>query len=79
MLKVPHASVVWNIMYSMICTRVDVTYVASMRSYYMENPRKGYWEVLKWLFRYLSGTTNYDLLFIKMYSIDEKNKMVVYI
>ena len=53
MLKIPYASAVGSLMYSMVCTRPDLTYAVSLVSRFMANPGKGHWEAVKWVFRYL--------------------------
>ena len=40
MVKVPYASVVSSIMYSMVCTRPNLAYAVSLVSRFMGNPGK---------------------------------------
>ena len=40
MRKVPYASVVGSLMYVMVCTRPDITFVGGAVSRYMSNPRR---------------------------------------
>ena len=61
--KVSYASAVGSIMYSMICTRPDLVYASSLVNRFMANPRKGHWEAVKWVLRYLKGTVSYGLLY----------------
>lgn len=63
MLKVPYASLVSCLMYVMVLTRPNFSYVVSMVSRFMANPGKEHWRVVKWILRYLRGTTNYALLY----------------
>ena len=61
--KIPYASVVGNIMYTMVVTRPDLAYVVGVVSRYMSNPRQKHWEVVKHIFRYLRGTEDTQLTF----------------
>ncbi|KAE9617992.1 putative RNA-directed DNA polymerase [Lupinus albus] len=63
MSHVPYASAVGSLMYAMVCTRPDLAYAASMVSRYMHNPGKDHWSAVKWIFRYLKGTSDIGLVF----------------
>ena len=63
MSKVPYASAVGSLMYAMVCTRPDIGYVVRVVSRYMSNPRKEHWATVKWIFRYLRGTSSMCLRF----------------
>ncbi|KAL0385918.1 UNVERIFIED_CONTAM: Retrovirus-related Pol polyprotein from transposon TNT 1-94 [Sesamum radiatum] len=63
--KVPYSIAIGSIMYLMVCTRPDITYVVSCLSRYMSNAGPPHWEALKWLLRYLSGSTNTGIKFSK--------------
>ncbi|KAL1198468.1 Retrovirus-related Pol polyprotein from transposon TNT 1-94 [Cardamine amara subsp. amara] len=63
MAQVPYASAVGYLTYAMVCTRPDLAQAVSQVSKYMSNPRKQHWEAVKWILRYLRGTTNYSLMF----------------
>jgi ATP-binding cassette subfamily B (MDR/TAP) protein 1 len=54
---VPCASVVGSLMYSMVCSRPDLSHVFSVVSRYMGNPRKKHWKEVEWIL-YLRGTSN---------------------
>ena len=45
-------------MYAMVCTRPDIGYAVGVVSRYMSNPGKEHWNAVKWILRYLKGTTN---------------------
>ena len=62
---VPYANAIGSLMYAMICTRPDLAYVVSMVSRYMHNPGKKHWNAVKWIFRYLKGTSHVGLVFDK--------------
>jgi hypothetical protein len=51
-------------MYAMVCTRPDIAHVVAVVSRYMNNPGKEHWEVVKWILRYLKGTTTHALCFV---------------
>ena len=63
MSKVPYASAVGCLMYAMVCTRPDLAQGVSMVSKFLSNPGKQHWDAVKWIFRYLRGTTNYGIMF----------------
>ena len=65
MALVPYASAVGSLMYSMVCTRPDIAHTVGVVSRYMANPRKEHWEVVKWLLRYLRGTSSTSLCLAK--------------
>ena len=47
----------------MVYTRPDIAYVVSLLSRYMSNPGRDRWEALKWILRYLKGTTDFGLIY----------------
>ncbi|KAE8695859.1 U-box domain-containing protein 31 [Hibiscus syriacus] len=63
MVKVPYASTIGSLMYAMVCTRPDIAHAVGAVSRYMNNPGKVHWEAVKWILRYLRGTTNKALCF----------------
>nr|GEZ36642.1 retrotransposon protein, putative, Ty1-copia subclass [Tanacetum cinerariifolium]GEZ36644.1 retrotransposon protein, putative, Ty1-copia subclass [Tanacetum cinerariifolium] len=63
MSKVPYANGFGNLMYLMVCTRPDIAYAVSVVGRYLENPGKNYWEAVKWIFKYLRGTSNVGLMY----------------
>ncbi|KAE8688563.1 Retrovirus-related Pol polyprotein from transposon TNT 1-94 [Hibiscus syriacus] len=63
MVKVPYASAIGSLMYAMVCTRPDIAHAVGAVSRYMNNPGKVHWEAVKWILRYLRGTTNKALCF----------------
>ena len=54
--KIPYASVVGSIMYTMVATRPDLSYAIGVVIRYMSKPGRKHWEVVNHLFRYLKGT-----------------------
>ena len=63
MSKVPYASAVGSLMYVTVCTRPDIAHAVGVVSRYMNNPGKEHWMAVKWILRYLKGTTNQALCF----------------
>jgi len=57
MKKVPYQSAVGSLMYAMVCTRLDFAYAVGVVSRFMSNLGEAHWAVVKWIFRYLSGTS----------------------
>jgi len=63
MSKVPYASAVGSLMYAMVCTRPDIAHAVGVVRRYMNNLEKEHWMAVKWILRYLRGTTNQALCF----------------
>ncbi|KAK3026910.1 hypothetical protein RJ639_041094 [Escallonia herrerae] len=63
MSRVSYANGVGCLMYAMVCTRPNKSHVISMVSRYMKNPGEKHWDVVKWIFRYLAGSTNFGIMF----------------
>ena len=63
MRQIPYANIIGSVMYAMISTRPDIAQAVSVTSRYMSNHGKEHWSALKWLMRYLKGTTSVGILF----------------
>ncbi|KAJ0714724.1 putative RNA-directed DNA polymerase [Helianthus annuus] len=63
MLNVPYASAVGSLMYAMVCTRPDIAHAVGVISRFMSDPGREHWEAVKWLLRYLKGTSRMGLCF----------------
>ena len=63
MKKVPYASAVGSLMYAMICTRPDIAHAVGVVSRFLSNPSKEHWQAVKWILRYLRGTSKICLRF----------------
>ena len=63
MQRVPYASVVGSLMYAMVCTRPDIAHVVGTVSRFLSNPGREHWNAVKWILRYLHGTTSLRLCF----------------
>ncbi|KAD2392997.1 hypothetical protein E3N88_39974 [Mikania micrantha] len=61
--NVLHASAVGSLMYSMVCTRPDIAHAVGFVSQFLSNPGKKHWEAVKWILRYLRGTSKFGLSF----------------
>ena len=55
--KVPYSLVVGSLMYAMVCTRPEIAHAMGVVSRYMNNLGKENWMEVKWILRYLRGTT----------------------
>ena len=65
MKKVPNASVVGSVMYSMICTRPGLAFASSLISRFMANLGKDHWCAVKWVLMYIRGNVDYGLMYKK--------------
>ncbi|KAH9687281.1 hypothetical protein KPL70_014707 [Citrus sinensis] len=63
MLQVPYSNAVGNLMYAMVCTRLDISHAVGIVSRYMHNLGKGQWQTVKWILRYIQKTLDVGLLF----------------
>ncbi|PKI76596.1 hypothetical protein CRG98_002905 [Punica granatum] len=63
MKKVPYSSAVGNLMYAMVCTRPDIAHSIGVVSRFLSNPGKEHWNAVKWILRYLRGTSKVCLHF----------------
>ena len=58
MAKVPYSLIVGSLMYTMVSTRPNITYVVGVVSKYLANLGKRHWEAVKHILLYLMGTTS---------------------
>ena len=56
---------VGSLVYAMTCTRPDLSYAVTKLSQHLSNPDEGDWIMLKHVFRYLRGTSEYQLSYRK--------------
>eukprot|EP00253_Pinus_taeda_P034735 PITA_34735 len=61
MSRVPYASAVGSLIYAIVCTKPNIAHVVGVLSMFTSKPRKEHWTVVKRLFRYLHGTSDYGL------------------
>ena len=63
MRRVPYASSIGSLMYVMVCPRPDIAYAVAIVSRFLSNPGRLQWEAVKWIMRYLRGTSKLKLTF----------------
>ena len=63
MSRIPYASTVGSLMYTMLCTRPDICYVVGVVSRYQSDPGEEYWIVVKHILKYLRRTRDYMLVY----------------
>ena len=63
MSSIPYSSAVGSLMYAMVCTRPDIAHSVGLVSRYLSNPGKAHWDAVKWIFRYLRGTSKLCLCY----------------
>ena len=63
MSRVPYASAVGSLMYAMVCTRPEISHVVGVLSRFISNAGKEHWTIVKQVFRYLRGTSDYGLCY----------------
>jgi len=61
--NVPYSSDVGSLMYTMVCTRLELSHAVSVVSRYMHNPENDHWKAVKWILRYVKGTVHKRLVF----------------
>ncbi|RDY07580.1 hypothetical protein CR513_08285, partial [Mucuna pruriens] len=61
--RVPYASIVGILMYAIMCTRSDIVHVVGTVSRFLSNPGREHWNAVKWILRYLHGTSDLRLCF----------------
>ena len=63
MSKMPYTSAIGTLMYAMVCTRPDIAHAVGVVSRFMSRPGKQHWEAVKWILRYLKGSSDISLFF----------------
>lgn len=63
MTEVPYSFPIWSLMYAMVCARPDIALTVGVVSRFLSIPGRKHWETVKWIFRYLKGTSNLCLSF----------------
>jgi hypothetical protein len=61
--KVPYASAIGSIMYTMLCTRPDVAYALSVTSRHQADPGDDHWKAVKGILKYLRRTKDLFLVY----------------
>lgn len=70
--SVPYSNAVGSLMYAMIGSRPDIAYAVGLVSRFMSSPGTEHWKAVKWLMRYVNGTTNMKLTFKKQEKFEVK-------
>ena len=63
MSKVSYVLAIGSLMYAMVCTRPDIAHAVGVVSRFMSRPGKQHWEAIKWILRYLKGSSDTYLYF----------------
>ena len=63
MSHVPYESAVGSLIYAVVCTRPYITHEMGVLSRFMSKLGKEHWTTVKWVFRYLRGTSDYGLCY----------------
>ena len=63
MSKVSYASAIGSLMYAMVCIRPDIAHAVGVVSRFMSRPGKQHWEAIKWILKYLKGSSDTCLYF----------------
>lgn len=63
--NVPYQVLIGCLMYAMTCTRPDIAYAVSKLSRYNNNFTMEHWTYAKRVLRYLKGTLNFRLIYVK--------------
>ena len=58
MMMIPYASAVGSLMYALVCTRPDIGYAVGVVDQFMSNLGSDHWAIVKWILRYLKGTSS---------------------
>ena len=52
---VPYYSIVESLMYAMVCTHPNIAHLVGVVSRFLVNLGEEYWNVVKWILRYIKG------------------------
>ena len=63
MSKIPYVSAIRSIVYTMLCTRSNVSYALSTMSRYQSDPGESHWTSVKNILKYLRRTKDAFLLY----------------
>ena len=54
---IPYSSTIGSLIYVMVCTHLDISHAIGVVNKFLANPGKAHRETVKWIFRYLRGTS----------------------
>lgn len=63
MATIPYSLAVGSPTYTMVCTRLDIVHAIGVVGRYLSNPRREHYDAVKWIIRYLRGTSKVFLCF----------------
>ncbi|XP_050222588.1 secreted RxLR effector protein 161-like [Mercurialis annua] len=72
--EVPYLNTIGAFMYLDNFTRPDISFSVNLLSRFSSSPMKRHWNIIKYIFRYLHGSTDLDLF----YSNDSKLELIGY-
>ena len=58
-----HMQVQLSLMYAMVCTRPNIAHAVGVLSRFISKPGKEHWTIVKRVFKYLRGTSDYGLCY----------------
>ena len=62
---IPYCQAVGSLMYLATCTRPDIAMAVSSCSRFLENFDENHWRTVKRIFRYLNGTMNFGIEYVR--------------
>jgi len=65
-LEAPYLSAIGALMYLTNYTRLDISFSVNLLARYSSSPTRRHWNGVKHIFRYLRGTTNMGLFYLKV-------------
>ena len=71
MFCVPYPSAVGSLIYAMVCTRPDIAHAVRVLSRFMSKPGKDHWTIVKQVFKYFCGTSDYGLCYQGRLGLDK--------
>jgi hypothetical protein len=75
--KIPYSQVVGCLMYLMVNTHLDISFVVGFISQFMANPSTLQWGVMKQIFCYLQCTEGYGLKFQSNLDNQNQQKLLI--
>jgi len=71
MSRVPYTIAICSLMYEMVCTKLDIAHAVGLLSRFMLKLVKEHWTIVKQVFRYLHGTSDYGLRYKGRFGFDK--------
>ncbi|GJV47622.1 zinc finger, CCHC-type containing protein [Tanacetum coccineum] len=69
--QLEYSKAIGYLMYAMISTRPDIAYAVGRLSRFTSNPSRQHWKAITRMFKYLGGTMNYGLSYVRYSSVLE--------